>query len=274
MINVSIVLYQTPIDEVNNIVEVCSLSDVVKNIYVIDNSPTTDLEKKIISSGKLSYIHNPSNPGYGGGHNIAMKKSVADSVDYHLVLNADVIFQSSMLSKMLTFALSNPKIGLLSPRMYNEDKSIQYSCKLLPTPLNMFVRAFLPKCLRFSIDARYQLEHMDHNRPIEVSYVSGAFMFLNCDILRKVGMYDVRFFMYPEDIDLSRRFSAVSIVLFVPQFEIIHKYGGATRKSLRVFIIHICNMVRYFNKWGWMFDSERRCMNKRTQEQFAIKKIV
>lgn len=27
--------------------------------------------------------------------------------------------------------------------------------------------------------------------------------------------------------------------------------------------IHILNMIKYFNKWGWLFDLKRRNINKR-----------
>ena len=79
--------------------------------------------------------------------------------------------------------------------------------------------------------------------------------------------------MYPEDIDLSRRIAKDSEVRFVPDFVITHKYGGATRKSLRMFIIHAYNMCRYFNKWGWFFDKGRRDLNKYTLKQKSISKL-
>jgi hypothetical protein len=30
--------------------------------------------------------------------------------------------------------------------------------------------------------------------------------------------------------------------------------------------VHIINMIRYFNKWGWIFDAERRQINKKVAE--------
>ena len=51
------------------------------------------------------------------------------------------------------------------------------------------------------------------------------------------------------------------------QFQVIHKYGGATRKSIRMFLLHMRNMCMYFNKWGWLFDDQRNLMNLRTIDQ-------
>jgi hypothetical protein len=56
-----------------------------------------------------------------------------------------------------------------------------------------------------------------------------------------IGVFDERFFMYPEDMDLSRRVAQGSQVSFFPDFVIIHKYGGTTRKSLSMFVIRTFN---------------------------------
>ena len=267
MINVSIVTYFTPLDELSNTIETCSKSPVVQNIFVIDNSTVASLRDGIVGFDKVRYFHNPSNPGYGAAHNIAIRHTLSDGVDYHLILNADVIFDYSLLKAMLGYAKSDGNLGVLAPKMLYEDGSNQCSRKLLPTPVNMILRAFLPRNYRSRLDASYQLEHFDYDTPLLVPYVSGAFMFLNTSILRKVGLFDERFFMYPEDIDLSRRIANVAKVSFCPEFIIIHKHGEATRKSLKMFIVHAFNICLYFNKWGWFFDKNRRVLNDKTLKQ-------
>ena len=43
---------------------------------------------------------------------------------------------------------------------------------------------------------------------MDVPYLSGCFMLFRVAALRRVGLFDERFFMYPEDIDLTRRIHA------------------------------------------------------------------
>jgi GT2 family glycosyltransferase len=267
MINVSIVTFNTPLDELQSTINTCANSTVVSKIFVVDNSSKDVLKSAIDSIKKVSYIHNPLNPGYGASHNVAIRSSLSDGINYHLVLNADVIFNSNILKSMLEYADSDLSIGILAPKMLYEDGSNQCSRKLLPTPINMFLRAFLPQKYRSKLDFVYQLEKYSYDSLLHVPYVSGAFMLLNLRIISKVGLFDERFFMYPEDIDLSRRVADVAKVLYCPNFIIIHKYGGATRKSLKMFIIHAYNMCLYFNKWGWLFDRKRNALNKQTLKQ-------
>ncbi len=266
MINVSIVTYFTPINDVINAVSICQKSPLVIRIYIIDNSPTDVLRNSLVHYRKVNYIHNPKNSGYGAGHNIAMKESLLKKIPFHLVLNADVNFDYKLLNKIVLFADKNRDIGLISPKMLFEDGSIQCSRKLLPTPINMFFRAFLPKFLRTSIDHKFELVNFGYDDLLSVPYVSGAFMFLRTSTLDEIGLFDERFFMYPEDIDLSRRVAKLYQVIFVPDFVIVHKYGGATWKNITMFITHIVNMFRYFNKWGWIMDKDRCALNKRTLE--------
>jgi GT2 family glycosyltransferase len=76
-------------------------------------------------------------------------------------------------------------------------------------------------------------------------------------------MFDEKFFMYPEDVDISRRFFEFGEVLFLPEFEVMHAWEGASKKSFKMFLIHITNMALYFNKWGWIFDRNRKELNQR-----------
>lgn len=88
-------------------------------------------------------------------------------------------------------------------------------------------------------------------------------MFIRMSALQEAGLFDERFFMYPEDIDLTRRIHRRYKTLYFPMCEIIHYHRAESYKNLRMTKIHIINMIRYFNKWGWWFDAERRKFNRR-----------
>ena len=110
MINVSVVTYLTPLNDVLNVISICSKSKSVKNIYIIDNSPNDRLSESIIKIRKVEYIHNPKNPGYGAAHNIAIKNSLLQSIPYHIVVNADVEFDYKLLEQMFLYAESIKKL--------------------------------------------------------------------------------------------------------------------------------------------------------------------
>ncbi len=143
----------------------------------------------------------------------------------------------------------------------------QYLCKLLPTPFDLIFRRFLPDNVLKERKENFELRFTNYNKIMEVPYLSGCFMFIRTAVLEKVGFFDERFFMYPEDIDFTRRINKYYKTNFYPFVNITHEHGKGSYKNLKMLYIHMSNMIKYFNKWGWFFDSDRKTTNKRILKQ-------
>ncbi len=270
MLAISIVLYKADSKQLIRCLECIYNSKLTCVIFVVDNSPT-DSFKKFIDS-EITYIHLPSNPGYGTAHNIALRKSIANNFKYHLVLNADVYFdfedQNDVLLKLYDYMELNPKVGHVMPMVLNPDGSTQKLCKLIPSPLDLAARVLGRLGLNLKKFINIELPEAVYQKKCFVPYLSGCFMFLRVDALKDVGLFDERFFMYPEDIDLTRRMAIKHDTIFFPDVHVYHEHGGASHKSIRMFLIHLLNMIRYFNKWGWFYDPIRTNLNKKALLQF------
>ena len=202
-----------------------------------------------------------SNLGYGKAHNIALRDSAYHKTEMHLVLNSDIRVAAEDIDAMHDWMLTNPQVGQLMPKVLNPDGSQQYLAKRLPTPLDVFGRRFLPKWMMRSRNTRYELRDMDLSRPINAPYLSGCFMMLRTKAVVEAGLFDERYFMYPEDMDLTRTIHRNYLTLYYPAWTIVHEHAQASYKDKHMLRIHIQNMCRYFNKWGWFFDSERQAFN-------------
>ena len=73
--------------------------------------------------------------------------------------------------------------------------------------------------------------------------------------------------MYLEDFDLMRRLHRVGKTLYYPEVTIIHNHAKESYKSKKMLLIHIKSAIKYFNKFGWFFDKERKCMNKKILQE-------
>lgn len=267
-LTVSIVLYQTDIGEVNNILRIFSQVSLTHKIFLVDNSPTDDLKGEFQGLSNVEYIFTGKNLGFGSGHNLAIN-IIKEQTEYHLVLNADVNFEGKILEEIFEYMSKNNEIGLLAPKIFNPDGSIQYSAKLLPTPMNLIVRRFVPiKWLQNKLDTKYEFRFFSFDNIIEVPYVMGCFMFISANVFRKIDGFDERFFMYPEDIDLTRRIHNKFKTIYYPKATITHTHGKGSYKSSKLLYYHVTSMIKYFNKWGWFFDSERIKINKKVLAQF------
>ena len=264
----SIVLYRNDITILQNAVHSILKSERVDILFLVDNSPTDDL-KILITDSRIEYIHNPSNPGFGASHNVAIQKAMELVSKYHFIVNPDIYFEGDVISPMVEQMELDFKIGMMMPQVVNEDGSIQNLPKLLPSPLSILWRKIKkPTGAYEKFINEYELRNVPNDVIYNAPVISGCFTLLNLDAIKKVGMYDDSFFMYFEDWDLSRRMHQHFKTIYFPKVSVVHEYESGANKSKKLFIIFVNSAITYFNKWGWFFDSERKKINKEALSQF------
>ena len=149
------------------------------------------------------------------------------------------------------------------PQVYYPNGELQHLCKLFPRPWDVMLMRFVPyRSYRERNNERFELRNWSYDTIQDIPSLSGCFMFARMDILRQVGGFDERFFMYAEDLDLCRRIGQVSRTVFFPKVSIMHTYAKGSYHDAKLLRHHIVSLIRYFNKWGWFFDAERRRVNR------------
>lgn len=238
-----------------------------KQLYLIDNSPTDALRFLAdlpVGGGRIYYEHQPSNLGFGKAHNIAIRLAHDQGARYHVIINPDVRFDETVLDTLTSYMEAHEEVGLVSPFVSYPDGRPQQLCKLLPRPWDVLLRRFsFSQWVRNKINKRYEMHWLDYSEPVEVPYLSGCFMFTRMAILERVGGFDERFFMYVEDTDLSRRIGQISKTICHPEAKITHVHSRGSYHDAKLLCHHISSMIKYFNKWGWWCDAERKEVNAR-----------
>ena len=241
----------------------------VDRVYLIDNSPDDSLALLAASYPIAQYLH-ISNRGFGNAHNIAMQFAKEAGSQFHLVLNPDVRWSQPILAHLIEAFHKRPKCALMQPTVTYPDGRLQHTCRLIPTPFDVFAKRFLPNAwIRRRLN-RYLLPADAYSREFNAVYMQGSFMLLRMSALEEIGGFDERFFMYPEDIDLTRRIRQRFDAIHYPYISIIHDHQAASSRAGRMLRIHIVNMIRYFNKWGWFFDAGRRKLNRRLRAELDL----
>lgn len=270
MITASIVTYKTDLEELVRVLR-CVVQSSAEILYVVDNSPTDLLRDTVCGFGpKVVYLFGQGNIGYGGGHNIAIRRATECRATYHAVINPDIFFDPEVIERVAAYMDRNEQIGQLMPKIVYPDGRLQYLCKLLPTPVDLIGRRFLPlkSCVE-KRNFRFEMKASGYDEEMEVPFLSGCFMFLRVSALEKVNGFDDRFFMYCEDIDLCRRIGMAGYkTVYFPQATVVHAHKKESFKSKTMLRAHIKSAVRYFNKWGWFFDTYRRKTNRKAVRQY------
>ncbi len=269
MLTASLVIYHNSAEEINTLLD-CVLRSSIDKLFIVDNSRNDSfriLEKR---SDRIRYIHN-ANTGYGSAHNIAIREAMAIGAKYHAVLNPDIYFNDGTIEALTEYMNDNPDVGQVMPKVFYPNGEVQYLCKMIPTPMDLIFKRFLPGRLTQKSLHKFQLRYTGYDKIMNIPYLSGCFMFFRVSALKEVGLFDERFFMYPEDIDITRRMHERYKTIFYPYASITHAHGAASKSSFKMLKVHIVNMIKYFNKWGWIFDKKRRETNKRLLKELNYK---
>lgn len=230
-------------------------------LYVVDNS-AEPLCHPLFSHQQVRYIYTGVNLGFGKAHNIALR-TVAGASDVHLFLNPDVEFDVDVLPHLLTFLEDRADVGAVMPRVIYPNGDLQRLCKLLPTPVDLILRRFIPlRGIRDSINRRYEMHWLAQDVPTCVPTLSGCFLMIRSELLRRVGGFDERFFMYMEDVDLVRRVGDFAQTVYLPSVQIVHGYAKGSYRNRKLLCYHLRSALQYFSKWGWLWDRTRRDRNR------------
>ena len=252
-ISASLVLYKNKPDMVYKTVLSTINTPLNINLYVVDNSPSPDLEALFKDlEGVDYYYNNGENVGFGKAHNIAISKCEAS--DYHLVLNPDIYFDTNVIPQLIDYLESNQEVGLVQPKIFFPSGETQYLCKRYPTLLALFGRRFLPKQLHFLLKKHldwYEMRDMGYDKIAEVLYLSGCFMVFRKKYLDEIGRFEENIFLHFEDADITWRMAKKYKTVFYPDVHIFHHWARGSHNSLKQTIITIQSAIYFFNKHGW-----------------------
>ena len=236
-LSASIVLYNTKIEDLKRVIDSYFAYQGEKQLFLVDNSPTDKLKDivEMYPNKDINYMFNNENMGYGKAHNIAIKKSIEQELPYHIILNPDIIIEEGTLEKLTIYMEQHPEIGNIMPKIIYPNGELQYLCKLLPSPIDLIFRRFIPlKKWKDNINKRYELHAFEYDK----------------------------IFMYLEDIDLNRRIHSQYKTIYYPDATVTHEHQKESYKSKKLLKAHIKSAIYYFNKYGWFFDKERTNINR------------
>jgi N-acetylglucosaminyl-diphospho-decaprenol L-rhamnosyltransferase len=219
---------------------------------VVDNaSPQPGIEGAVAASPDVRLIRRRRNGGFSAGINTGLRAARSSAI---LILNPDTALAPGAAAAMLDFLRERPDIGVLGPRVLNDDGTLQLSCRRFPTfaaaafNRNSLLTRLLPGN-RYS--SAYLMSGWDHSAISDVDWLSGAAMLLNRTAIEKVGMFDERYFFEIEDVDLCRRMHDAGFrVVYFPDAEVTHRIGASSRTlPNRVIVARHQGMWLYYRRY-------------------------
>jgi GT2 family glycosyltransferase len=189
-------------------------------VVVVDNDSGDGSSERLetFAAGRtgVTVVRAPRNGGFGAGCNLGIERALADarSLAHVLLVNPDATAQPGMLDALLACAARHPDAGAVGGLILDgAGERVWYESG-----------AWRPWTLGPSHE-----KAPPGRDEYETGFVTGALMLLPADLLRAGLRFDERFFLYCEDVDLSREIAARGRTLWVTRKAVLHHKSGATQ---------------------------------------------
>lgn len=221
----------------------------VFRIYVLDSNSSDNsvsLTKKLYPEATI--IESKQNVGFAKGNNILASRAFADCAQYLYILNCDMELHPECIDELVKLAKSDKNIGVVSPIIFfgSKDKrknKIQDYAEIVNFKT---YKILSPQSQRY-----FESEKLPE--VLKVNIVEGGAMFIKSKVYEKVGLFEERYFMYGDEIDLAHRVYLAGYKMFVSsKAKVWHYHDWSKKNKKRHYLMYyyiLRNRYLYFRKF-------------------------
>ncbi len=193
-------------------------------IIVVDNKSDDDIEEILNQYyPEVKLLRSDRNLGMGAGNNLGVREAAGNFI---LILNPDTQIKGNAVKMLYQYVKKNDEVGIVGPKLLNPDNTLQESCLRFPnffTPI--FRRTFLGALARKHLN-KFLMRDFGHEETTEVDWLLGSCLMIDRRAFpERNKIFDEKFFMYFEDIDLCRRARNRNYkVVYHPRAVVIHDH--------------------------------------------------
>ncbi len=204
---------------------------------VIDNASTDTspekLKKLTDKYSDLVVINNETNLGFAAGNNVGIEFALKNEANFVLILNNDTLVDRDLLVNLYKTAKLNKKAGAISPKIYfapgfefHKDRYV----KRLYGKVIWYAGGILDwKNIYGSNRGVDEIDRGQFDSLELTDFATGACMFIRTKALKKMGLFDEKYFMYLEDLDLCQRMKLAGFdILYSPKGQVWHKVSQSS----------------------------------------------
>ncbi|MDO5601146.1 MAG: glycosyltransferase family 2 protein [Oscillospiraceae bacterium] len=221
------------------------------SLFVIDNA-SPDHAGEILQKefgDRAHFLLLQENLGFGRAHNLVLPYLESD---YHAVVNPDILLKEDALSALGGYLQQNPEVVMATPRLYFPDGREQLVAKRRPTLMALLGRQ-LPFHFLKKYEDYYLMKDRDLSQQQEIEFCTGCFFVARTAVLKEIGGFDERYFLYVEDADITQKALRKGRVVYWPGTRVYHAWNRQPSRSGSHFTRQLRSMLRYFQNWGFRF---------------------
>jgi len=192
-------------------------------IIVVDNASADGSADAPRRWPAVRIIETGENLGFARANNIGIRASTGANL---LLLNNDTIVPAGAIDRLLDELTHHPDVAVVGPRLVGADGRAELSFGRMIGPLNELRQKRLVRGHERHDPKISALVDQMTRRAHSPDWVSGACLLVRRADAEAVGLLDVRFRLYTEDVDFCAAIRARGrLVRFTPAVEVIHTRG-------------------------------------------------
>ena len=181
----------------------------------------------------IRLIENRANLGFAEGNNVGIKYALGEGADYACLLNNDTRVDPNFLVELVRTAESDGKIGIVGGKIYFEKGYEFHKERYKKEDLGKVIWYAGGKIDWDDVYATHrgvdEVDQGQYDAVSETGYINGCLMLIKREVLRKVGLFDPKYFLYYEDADLSVRAQRAGFkIIYSPWAKIWHLNAGSS----------------------------------------------
>jgi hypothetical protein len=246
------------------------------HILLVDNGSNNGSaeELRLRLGDRVELLALPGNRFYAGGMNAGLTWALGRGADWLLAMNNDTFVAPDMVSLLVEAAHTRPDVGIVAPVIYYAaDPQRIWSAGARRRRMWPFAQELARQGQLWEPDAG----------PLAVDYVTGCAMLLRCEALQAAGLFDPRYRMYYEDVDLCERVRQAGYqILTAPGARMWHLVGRTageepalnryhhTRNRWRFYMVHTQGLVRFWAGLLLLMQEGARCAGFMVRGRFGL----
>lgn len=189
------------------------------DLIIADNGSTDgSLNKLRLQFPDLIFIDNKTNLGYAGGNNTALEYALNHGYTYSLVMNNDTTVGRGMIRGLIDHLDQHPRAAAAQPAIY-----------WMHEPEKLWNAEGRFQQITGKV---YAVKKPTTREMILAEWLTGCCILLRNSVLRECGLFNSRFFLYYEDVELSFRLRAAGYELhYLPRLSMYHEAGASGQVS-------------------------------------------
>ena len=195
--------------------------------------------------------------GFGANNNIAYQYCVNSlgmkEDDFFIVLNPDLLIDGEDLDLLLS-QMINERVDVATINLYKNIEFTDYDESIRRFPsLWDFVSSLMTGRNKTKIDKSRI------NAPTIIDWCAGSFIAFKSHVFLEIGGFDIKYFMYCEDVDLCFRLMKKNIKLvYYPNVKALHMAQHENRKLFsKHFVWHIKSALRFILVKNNLIDGKK-----------------